>query len=93
MQGETTPKEENHVRLSKELKDKWGVPQLITSVDYDENDEKILRDFHGQATEMLEKAGGQNIRMADIKQNLGLDIHEMDSARMGHDPKRSILNE
>jgi choline dehydrogenase-like flavoprotein len=93
MQGETIPKKENHVRLSKELKDKWGVPQLITSVDYDENDEKMLKDFHGQASEMLEKAGGQNIRMADTKQNPGLDIHEMGGARMVHDPKKSMLNE
>ena len=45
MQGETIPKETNHVRLSKDEKDEWGIPQLITSVDYDDNDEKMVKDF------------------------------------------------
>ena len=44
MQGETIPKEANHVRLSKDQKDDWGIPQLITSVDYDANDEKVLKE-------------------------------------------------
>lgn len=93
MQGETIPKASNHVRLSKDLKDKWGVPQLITSIAYDDNDEKMLTDFHEQATEILEKAGGSNIRMSDTKQNPGLDIHEMGGIRMGNDPKTSMLNQ
>jgi len=45
MQGETIPKESNHVRLHPTLKDAWGIPQIITSVDYDDNDEKLLQDF------------------------------------------------
>ncbi len=45
MQGETVPKFENHVRLSKDLKDPWGIPQLITSVGYDDNDERLIKDF------------------------------------------------
>ncbi len=93
MQGETIPKETNHVRLSQDLKDKWGVPQLITSVDYDENDHKMMLDFQEQASEMLEKAGCFNIHMFDSKQNPGLDIHEMGGVRMGKDPKTSLLNE
>ncbi len=93
MQGETIPKLENHVRLSVDKKDAWGVPQLITSIDYDENDHKMMRDFHQQASEMLEKAGCKNINMFDSKQNPGLDIHEMGGVRMGKDPKTSLLNE
>ena len=92
MQGETIPKESNHVRLSKDQKDQWGIPQLITSVDYDENDEMIVKDFHEQAEEMLDKAGGKNIRKRDSKQAPGLDIHEMGGVRMGKDPKTSMLN-
>ena len=92
MQGETIPKASNHVRLSKNLKDPWGIPQLITSVDYDENDHKMMRDFQTQASEMLEKAGCKNINMFDSKQNPGLDIHEMGGCRMGADPKNSIIN-
>jgi choline dehydrogenase-like flavoprotein len=93
MQGETIPKKENHVRLSKDKTDTWGVPQLIISIDYDENDMKMMKDFHVQASEMLEKAGCKNINMFDSKQNPGLDIHEMGGVRMGKDPKTSLLNE
>src|SRR5690606_33453189 len=57
MQGETIPKEENHVRLSTDQKDQWGIPLLVTSVEYSENDFKALKDFHTQGAEMLDKAG------------------------------------
>ena len=92
MQGETIPKEYNHVRLSKDQRDEWGIPQLVISVKYDENDEKLLKDFLEQGAEMLQKAGALNIRPNDSKQAPGLDIHEMGGVRMGHDPKTSLLN-
>jgi len=92
MQGETIPKESNHVRLSKDKKDKWGIPQLITSVGYDENDEKMVKDFLTQSAEMLEIAGIEDIVQQDTRQAPGLDIHEMGGCRMGHDPKTSLLN-
>jgi choline dehydrogenase-like flavoprotein len=92
MQGETMPKAENHIRLSKDQKDPWGIPQLITSIGYDENDEKGLKDFLIQGAEMLEKSGGKNIYVNDSKQAPGLDIHEMGGVRMGKDPKTSLLN-
>lgn len=92
MQGETIPKQSNHVRLSKDQTDDWGIPQLIISIDYDENDHKMMRDFQQQAGEMLEKAGCKNINMFDSKQAPGLDIHEMGGVRMGKDPKTSLLN-
>ena len=93
MQGETIPKEENHVRLSEELKDDWGIPQLITSVGYDDNDELVYRDFIEQAQLMLEKAGCYNIQAHDSGQAPGLDIHEVGGVRMGKDPATSLLNE
>ncbi len=92
MQGETIPKETNHVRLSKDKKDQWGIPLLITSVDYDDNDEKVLKDFHEQGSEMLSRAGCKNIYPNDSKQAPGLDIHEMGGVRMGKDPKTSMLD-
>ncbi|WP_295798126.1 GMC family oxidoreductase [Mucilaginibacter sp.] len=92
MQGETIPKETNRVYLSKEQKDEWGIPLLTVSVDYDDNDEKSMRDFLQQGAEMLEKAGCKNISPNDIKQAPGLDIHEVGGVRMGHDPKTSLLN-
>ena len=92
MQGETIPKETNHVYLSKEKKDVWGVPLLTVSVDYDDNDVKSMNDFLQQGAEMLNKAGCKNISPNDSKQAPGLDIHEVGGVRMGHDPKTSLLN-
>lgn len=93
MQGETVPREENHVRLSPDLKDEWGIPLLTVSVGYDDNDEKLLKDFMQQAGEMLGKAGCKNIQTYDSGQAPGLDIHEMGGARMGRDAKTSLLNQ
>jgi choline dehydrogenase-like flavoprotein len=92
MQGETIPKESNHVRLSKDKIDQMGLPELIISMGYDENDEYVLKDFAEQASEMLHAAGAGNITFGDSKQSPGLDIHEMGGVRMGLDPKTSLLN-
>ncbi len=92
MQGETIPKETNHVRLSSDKKDAWGIPQLITSVDYDDNDVKSMKDFHNVVSEMFDKVGCKDIKTHDSKQAPGLDIHEMGGVRMGKDPKTSMLN-
>ncbi|MBS1521774.1 MAG: GMC family oxidoreductase [Bacteroidetes bacterium] len=92
IQGETIPKETNHVRLSKDKKDKWGIPLLVTSVGYDDNDEKLLRDFFQSGSEMLHSAGCTNIQTVDTGQAPGLDIHEVGGVRMGNDPKTSLLN-
>jgi choline dehydrogenase-like flavoprotein len=80
------------VRLSKDEKDQWEIPQLITAVDYDDNDEKMLKDFLTQGEEILTVAGCTNIVKNDSKQAPGLDIHEMGGCRMGKDPKTSMLN-
>lgn len=90
--GETIPKESNHVRLSTDHKDEWGIPQLITSIEYDDNDRKMLLDFFEQLTEMYTEAGFTNIKTKESKQAPGLDIHEMGGVRMGKDPKTSVLN-
>ncbi len=93
MQGETIAKESNHVRLSKEKKDQWGIPLLITSVGYDDNDEKMLKDFLEQGTAMMKAAGVKEVNTNDNHWAPGLDIHEMGGVRMGSDPKTSMLNE
>ncbi|HEX4850288.1 MAG TPA: GMC oxidoreductase, partial [Puia sp.] len=93
MQGETIPKYDNHVRLSQDKKDTWGIPQLVTSVEYDSNDEKMKNDFLAQGAEMLDRSGCKNIVTKDSRQAPGLDIHEMGGCRMGKDPKSSMLNQ
>lgn len=93
MMGETIPKESNFVSLDKDKTDEWGVPLLKFSVAYDANDEKMIKDFFEQYTEMFTKAGFTDIKTTDSKQAPGLDIHEMGGVRMGKDPKTSLLNE
>ncbi len=92
MMGETIPKETNRVWLDDKQKDAWGMPLLHMSVGYDDNDDKMVKDFIDQFTEMYTKAGFTNIRSRDTKQPAGLDIHEMGGCRMGSDPKSSMLN-
>lgn len=92
MMGETIPKETNYVGLSADQKDEWGMPLLKISIDYDSNDDKMVKDYQEQLTEMFEKAGFTDIKTTDSKQAPGLDIHEMGGVRMGHDPKTSLLN-
>ncbi len=92
MMGETIPKESNYVALDNVLKDPFGIPQLRIKVEYDDNDEKMVKDYLEQMTEMFEKAGFTNIRTRDDHRYPGLDIHEMGGVRMGKDPKTSLLN-
>jgi choline dehydrogenase-like flavoprotein len=92
MMGETIPKETNFVQLDGQLKDAWGIPQLRINVVHDDNDEKMIKDFFEQFTEMFQKAGFTDIQTKDTQQAPGLDIHEMGGVRMGHDPKTSLLN-
>ena len=92
MQGETIPIAENHVRLSDTQIDSYGVPQLVTSIGYQENDYKILEDFLDQGAEMMEVSGVKNITKMRTNKNPGLDIHEMGGARMGNNPATSLVN-
>jgi choline dehydrogenase-like flavoprotein len=92
MMGECVPLEKNHVRLHPDLKDKYGIPQLIISCEWAENDDKMVKDYIEQSQEMFEKAGFVHIKINDTKSPPGSDIHEMGGVRMGHDPKTSLLN-
>ena len=93
MQGETIPIETNHIRLSTEEKDKYGIPKIILSVEWTDNDDKMTADFMQQQQEMFEKAGFTDIKVEDTKAPPGSDIHEMGGVRMGKDSKTSLLNE
>ena len=93
MQGETIPKASNRVYLSPDKKDDWGIPLLVTDVGYDDNDEKMVKDFIVESRKMLLKMGCKDLYSYDSNQAPGLDIHEMGGVRMGKDPKTSLLNE
>jgi choline dehydrogenase-like flavoprotein len=92
MQGETVPKESNQVYLSKDKKDAWGIPLLVTNVAYDHNDELLTKDFLEQGLEALSHGGVKDIEVKIRDWAPGRDIHEMGGCRMGKDPKNSLLN-
>jgi choline dehydrogenase-like flavoprotein len=92
MMGETLPKESSFLTLDKVLTDPYGIPQLRISADWDDNDDKMVKDYMEQFTEMFTKAGFTNIKATDSHSAPGSDIHEMGGVRMGHDPKTSLLN-
>lgn len=92
MMGETIPSEKNQVSLDGIKKDEWGIPLLKISVEFGENEEKMIKDFFEEMTAMYTKAGFTDIKTSDSKQAPGLDIHEMGGVRMGDDPKTSLLN-
>lgn len=90
--GETLPYFENQVTIDKTKKDKWGQPVLAIDCEYKENENKMRVDMMNDAAEMLEVAGIKNISTYDSGCDPGMAIHEMGTARMGKDPKTSVLN-
>ena len=91
--GETLPYHENKISLDKSKKDKWGLPVLAIDAEIKDNEKKMRVDMVNDAKEMLEIAGLKNVKPFDNDYYLGMGIHEMGTARMGKDPKTSVLNE
>ena len=90
--GEMLPRHENRIEIDPHLVDAWGIPALRVSCAYGENEKKMLDDMVVTATEMFEAMGAENIRPIKDDNPPGLVIHEMGTARMGRDPKTSVLN-
>jgi choline dehydrogenase-like flavoprotein len=90
--GEMLPYHENKITLDKTVKDKWGLPVLSFDVEIKENEKKMRIDMMNDAKEMLEAAGVKNVNAYDYGYSPGMGIHEMGTARMGRDPKTSVLN-
>ena len=90
--GETLPYHDNKVTLDKTKKDKWGLNILAVDAVLRDNEYKMRKDMQQDAIEMLEAAGVKNVKGFDNNQVLGRGIHEMGTARMGKDPKTSVLN-
>ncbi len=90
--GECLPYHENKVTLNEEVRDKWGQPTLTMDCEFKDNEKAMRKHMQESAAEMLEAAGYKDIKMFDAKSYPGLGIHEMGTARMGRDPKTSVLN-
>lgn len=91
--GECLPYHDNKVSLNFEVKDKWGLPTLNIDCAYRDNEQKMRLDMAASAAEMLEAAGLKSVKPFNEENHApGLGIHEMGTARMGHDAKTSVLN-
>ncbi|HWV64747.1 GMC family oxidoreductase [Chitinophaga sp.] len=91
--GEHLPYFENKVTLNKNKKDKYGLPTLDIDCEFKENEMAMRKDMQASAIEMLEAAGLKNVHGYDGAPPPGHCIHEMGTARMGKDPKTSVLND
>jgi choline dehydrogenase-like flavoprotein len=90
--GEMLPNEENRMTLDYDQKDGWGLPTVTFDAEYKDNELKMRKDMQEQAIDMLEKSGVRDVQGYDRGGAPGLGIHEMGTARMGRDPKTSVLN-
>jgi choline dehydrogenase-like flavoprotein len=91
--GECLPNHNNYVEVDKEKPDAWGIPTLKIHCDWSDNERAMSKDIAVQAAEMLAAAGAKDVSIYQEISPPGLAIHEMGTARMGRDPKTSVLNE
>ena len=90
--GECLPRHENQIYLNYEKTDQWGLPTLVMDIAFGENEAAMRKEMQSASAEMLEASGFKNIQTFDDESEPGLSIHEMGAARMGRDPKTSVLN-
>lgn len=90
--GEILPYHENKISLDKDKKDKWGLPVLSMDAELKDNEKKMREDIKMELVAMLDAGGVKNIKTYDSGHAIGHGIHEMGTARMGNDPKTSVLN-
>lgn len=91
--GECLPYEENKVTLDHSIKDAWGQPVLKFNCEFKDNERQMRKDMDQEAVAMLEAAGLKNVQPFNRDSYPGMAIHEMGTARMGKDPRTSVLNE
>ena len=93
--GECLPYNENKITLNYDKLDAWGLPTIDFDVEFKENEKAMQKDMMEEAVAMLEAAGYDEVT-GHFNENdsfPGIGIHEMGTARMGRDPKTSVLNE
>jgi choline dehydrogenase-like flavoprotein len=90
--GEILPYHDNRITLDRTVTDAWGLPVLAMDCEIKENEQRMRVDMMNDAAEMLEAAGVRNVTTTNTGYNFGRGIHEMGTARMGRDPKTSVLN-
>ena len=91
--GEVLPRYENHIDLDPVIKDRWGIPSIRFHYRFGDNEKKMCQDMAATAQEMFETAGFEIIDVSREVLPEGWSIHELGTARMGSDPKTSVLNQ
>ena len=89
--GESLPRLDNYCEIDPHLKDAWGIPALRVHMSHGSNEQAMMEDAAVSAAEMLEAAGARNIILNSQLAMAGMAIHEVGTARMGHDPRKSVL--
>ncbi len=90
--GEMLPNHANTVTIDQNRKDKWGLPVHKIDCATGENEALMRRDMANDMAELLDQAGVKDVKMYNAPCFPGMGIHEMGTARMGRDPKTSVLN-
>jgi choline dehydrogenase-like flavoprotein len=90
--GECLPSPSNRVYLDTSRADKWGLPMIVIDFAFGDNETKMQTDIQDSCAEMLEGAGFKHVNSFNYTKPGGNTVHEMGTARMGHDPKTSVLN-
>ncbi len=90
--GECLARKENRVEIDRNQVDAWGIPILKVNMEWGDNEKKLWHDGRAQAAEMLEAAGAKNVELTGQFSVPGFCIHEVGTARMGNDPKTSVVN-
>jgi choline dehydrogenase-like flavoprotein len=92
--GECLPRWENYVEIDPAIQDCYGIPVVRFHMGYGENEMAMITDMAKTATAMMEAAGAKNIQPYTVHDRQpGLGIHEVGMARMGSDPRKSVLNQ
>lgn len=90
--GESLARWDNFCEIDPNLNDAWGIPALRISMTHGENEAALMRDAGVSAAEMLEAAGAKDIQVTTKAEMPGMAVHEVGTARMGNDPKKSVLD-
>ncbi|HSG61495.1 MAG TPA: GMC family oxidoreductase [Pseudomonadales bacterium] len=90
--GEVLPDHRNRIYLNNDVKDKWGLPVLEFDAIIRDNERRMRKDMANEMADMFERSGVKDVVTFDNDYALGMGIHEMGTARMGRDPKTSVLN-
>jgi len=90
--GECLPYHDNQIQLHAHQTDKWGLPLISIDFTFRENEQKMMKDIEQVSQDMLNSAGFKEVNSFNYHKPGGATVHEMGTARMGKDPRTSVLN-